>query len=110
MRTIRSAKAALARLTMDSIASDNSPTESVSHQARNFNAIVTVATAMDARSRTCGVSDWGDHALMRRIVRAESAPMRTLLVRQGAWIAAGLLLAGAGCVALARTELARARD
>lgn len=36
--------------------------------------------------------------------------MRTLFARHGAWIALGLLLAAAGCVAIARAELARRQD
>ncbi|TWO65010.1 two-component sensor histidine kinase [Caenimonas sedimenti] len=36
--------------------------------------------------------------------------MRSLLVRHAMWIVLGLLLAGTGCVLLARAELARARD
>src|SRR5690606_29503492 len=49
MVTIASANSAAARLTSDSIASDSSPTESVSHQASVFSAMVASAAATDSR-------------------------------------------------------------
>ena len=46
--TIISANTAPARLTSDSSASDNKPTELVSHQAANFSTMVASATATDS--------------------------------------------------------------
>ena len=48
MVTIASANIAPARLTTDSIASDNKPTEPVSHQAPVFSAMVASATATES--------------------------------------------------------------
>jgi hypothetical protein len=45
--TMASANIAPARLTTDSMASDNRPTDPVSHHAPVFNAIVATATAID---------------------------------------------------------------
>ena len=50
MVTITSPKTALARLTSDSIASDSSPTESVTNHASVLSAMVTSATPTDAHS------------------------------------------------------------
>ena len=55
MPTISSANTALARFTSDSIASDSSPTESVSFQASVLSAIVRQAAPTDAHSRRLGV-------------------------------------------------------
>jgi hypothetical protein len=59
MMTIAIANSADARLTKDSIASDSRPTESVTHQARVFTAIVTIATATESLSKlltcACGI-------------------------------------------------------
>ena len=55
MVTMTSAKIALARLTNDSIASDNKPTESVMYQASVLSVIVTMAAATEAHSSRCGV-------------------------------------------------------
>ena len=50
---------ALAKLTKDSIASDNKPTESVMYQALVFKPMVITATTTEAISRRCGVRDCG---------------------------------------------------
>ena len=55
MVTIINAKMALARLTNDSIASDNKPTESVTQQAKVFSVMVVTATATEAQSNRFGV-------------------------------------------------------
>jgi hypothetical protein len=55
MVTIIKPKMALARLTNDSIASDNKPTESVTYQASVLSVMVITATAMDAHSKRLGV-------------------------------------------------------
>ena len=47
---------ALAKLTKDSIASDNNPTESVIHHAQVFMAMVMMATTTEARNRPLGVN------------------------------------------------------
>src|SRR3990167_11053538 len=56
MVTIIRAKIALAKLTNDSIASDNSPTESVTYQASVLSVMVITATPTEAHSSRCGVS------------------------------------------------------
>jgi len=50
---------ALAKLTTDSIASDNKPTESVNHHAKVFSAMVMIATHTDAHNKRCGVKSLG---------------------------------------------------
>jgi hypothetical protein len=56
MVTIIKPNTALARLTTDSMASDNRPTESVTHQAAVFRPMVSNATTTDAIKRRRGVS------------------------------------------------------
>ena len=64
--TISNPKTALAKLTTDSMASDSKPTESVSHHARVFKAIVTTATATEVHNRPWGVSHFSKTALFIR--------------------------------------------
>jgi hypothetical protein len=55
--TITKPKIALAKLTKDSMASDNKPTESVIHQAKVLSVMVTMATTTEAHIKVRG-----DHA------------------------------------------------
>jgi hypothetical protein len=52
--TITKPKTALAKLTKDSMASDNKPTESVIHQAKVLRVMVKMATTTDAHMRVRG--------------------------------------------------------
>ena len=57
---------ALARLTNDSIASDNKPTESVMYQAQVLRPMVIKATMMEAHSNCRGVKSNPSEGFMAR--------------------------------------------
>ena len=58
-------KMALAKLTKDSIASANKPTESVKYQASVLSVMVIKATTTEAQSRRWGVRDCREGSFMR---------------------------------------------
>src|SRR5262249_47977007 len=111
--TISSAKAAPARFTTDSIASDRRPTEPVSRQARVLRTMVSTATAIDQRRSTWGARRCAAIARdMARLCGTAHARMPSMRLPRSsrAALALWLLLTAVGCVTLARLELAHQQE